>query len=262
MPEGPEIRIMSDFVNTKSKSKKFKAIYDVHKGNNAILSDTINNFELSSDFNGKELILNMNNGTKSTKYSIFMGMSGNWKFVTTKDWNDTKYVRMRLDTEDGNSLLLYGSYMGPKYREGGFTGVKRGPDIIKDYNEFKINILNSIRKPIFEKPICEVLLDQKYFNGIGNYLRSTILFYLDINPFMKAIDAIEEFPSILMMCNTIQDKAYKLNGGQLADWSNPFGLDNDEFDKWVFYKKGISCKDNTGRKFWYHPKWEKLCPYN
>jgi hypothetical protein len=44
---------------------------------------------------------------------------------------------MRLDTTDGHSLLLYGLYMGPKYKIGVFTGVKRGPDPTKNYRILK-----------------------------------------------------------------------------------------------------------------------------
>jgi len=260
MPEGPEIRIMSDFVNSNAKSKTFTTLYDVAKGNNAIDSGVISNFTLDADFNGKELILNMYSDV-DVKYSVFMGMSGNWKFVPTENWNETKYVRMRMDTTDGNSLLLYGSYMGPKYRVGGFTGVKRGPDIIKEFEEFENNVLSNLHRAVFDKPICEVLLDQKYFNGIGNYLRSTILYYLDINPFISTREAIETSP-VLQMCKDVQLKSYNLNGGQLSDWSNPFDTDYEEFKKWVFYKKGNSCKDATGRTFWYDPKWEEFCPYN
>jgi endonuclease VIII-like 1 len=41
---------------------------------------------------------------------------------------------------------------------------------------FSENVLVNIEKPVFNKPICEVLLNQKYFNGIGNYLRAEICY--------------------------------------------------------------------------------------
>jgi endonuclease VIII-like 1 len=151
--------------------------------------------------------------------------------------------------------------MGPKYKIGGFSGVKRGPDPTKNFEKFKQNIIDNLHKSTFNKPICEVLLNQEYFNGIGNYLRSTILYYLDVNPFLSASQIIKEYPQILNMCKDIPLKAYKLNGGQLSDWKNPFDSDYDEFKKWVFYQKGISCKDNIGRKFWFDEKWNQYCPY-
>ena len=40
-----------------------------------------------------------------------------------------------------------------------------------------------------------------------------------------------------------------------------FDTEYDEFQEWVFYKKGISCKDSTGRTFWFDEKWKDYCPY-
>jgi hypothetical protein len=84
---------------------------------------------------------------------------------------------------------------------------------------------------------------------------------LDVNPFEVGRKVIKENDKILSMCRDIPIKAYHLNGGQLQDWKNPFDTDYDEFQKWVFYKKGISCKDSTGRKFWFDEKWKDFCPY-
>lgn len=38
------------------------------------------------------------------------------------------------------------------------------------------NVLKNLDDKAFDKPICEALLNQKYFNGIGNYLRAEILY--------------------------------------------------------------------------------------
>jgi endonuclease VIII-like 1 len=261
MPEIAEVRIMSEYVNHYSEGKKFKKLYHVEKGNIPIDSELIEGFYVKSDSNGKELSLRVYHDVADLKFSVFMGMSGNWKWVPTEKWNDTKYIRMRLDSTDGYSLLLYGSYMGPKYRLGGFTGVKRGPDPTKEFDKFKKNIIDNLHNKVFDKPICESILDQKYFNGVGNYIRSTILYYLDVNPFESARKVITNNPEILDLCKDIPLKAYELNGGQLRDWSNPFSGDDVEFKKWVFYQKGLKVKDKTGRTFWFDPKWKDLCPY-
>ena len=118
-------------------------------------------------------------------------------------------------------------------------------------------ILNNLDKAIFKKPIYEALLEQEYFNGIGNYLRSTILYYLDENPFLDAKTVINQRPDILDLCKEIPLKSYNLNGGQLKDWKNPFITDSKEFEDWVFYQKGESLKDSNNRTFWYNKKWKQ-----
>lgn len=52
--------------------------------------------------------------------------------------------------------------------------------------------MDNLHKKAFGKPIMEVLMNQQYFNGIGNYLRAEILFRIgDLNPFISARDAIK-----------------------------------------------------------------------
>ncbi|CAL4252608.1 unnamed protein product, partial [Meganyctiphanes norvegica] len=58
----------------------------------------------------------------------------------------------------------------------GSWGKDRGPDPMWDYSAFREKIMNNLDAPVFKRPICEAMLDQAYFNGIGNYLRAEILF--------------------------------------------------------------------------------------
>ena len=253
MPELPELRIMSKFINHCSKDKKFTKAFHVKKGNIPQEFDNLCNFRINSKSIGKELILNLD----SLSIYVFMGMSGNWTYVSTDEWSRTKFVRLRIDDETGNSLLLYGGYMGPKYSvQYPFKGTKRGPDPVDDFDNFKYNILKNLKNKDFDKPIYEVLLNQKYFNGIGNYLRSTIIYYADINPFISGREAINQNESIIDMCRDVALTAYNFNGGQIKDWKNPFDGDSDEFDKWVFYQKGSSIKDSNNRTFWFDSKWK------
>ena len=43
----------------------------------------------------------------------------------------------------------------------------RGPCPMFDYDNFRQNIIDNLDEPAFKnKPICEVMLNQKYFNGM------------------------------------------------------------------------------------------------
>jgi endonuclease VIII-like 1 len=65
-------------------------------------------------------------------------------------------------------------------------GTDRGPDPVLEFKAFVANILDNLNRPVFDKEICEVLLEQKWFNGIGNYLRAEAMFRAAISPFVKA----------------------------------------------------------------------------
>merc|ERR1711997_347271 len=60
-----------------------------------------------------------------------------------------------------------------KWEINGEWGKDRGPDPISNYEDFRSNILNNLEDVAFNGPICETMLNQKYFNGIGNYLSMT-----------------------------------------------------------------------------------------
>ena len=264
MPELTEIKIMSDFINQKSINR-FKHAYHVAKGNIPTpfdKSELEHKFHLISESNGKELLLKTYNriGEEKTIH-VFMGMSGNWKYVPTEKWNETRFTRLRFDDETGNSLLLYGGFMGPKYSVGKpFSGTKRGPDPTKEFDKFKENVLSNLDKKVFDKPICEALLNQEYFNGIGAYLTAEIVGRLDINPFsdLKSFSTDELnklFDMILKCC----EESYKFGGGELRDWNNPFGP--SRIDEWIkFYnKKDICIKQKFGtRNIWIQNKWKTI----
>lgn len=258
MPELPEIKIMSDYINYHSKDRVFKKFYHVERGNIPIDLNLIENFKITSDSNGKELLLKMKSDNKQLNFSVFMGMSGNWMFVPTEIWHTRKFTRMRLDTVDGNSLLLYGIYMGPKYKLGGFTGVKRGPDPVKQFDVFKKNIIDNLDKSVFDKSICQVLLDQRYFNGIGAYLTAEIVGRLDINPFIsfKKLNS-DEIDGLLNMVLKCCNESYSFGGGELQDWRNPFGKNN--IRDWIkFYlNKELCYKQKFGnRNIWIQKKFK------
>ena len=122
-----------------------------------------------------------------------------------------------------------------------------------------MNVLKNLDKKVFDQPIHLVLMNQKYFNGIGNYLRAEILYRLpEVNPFMEAREVIDNCPKVLELCTTIPRKAYSLGGGQLKDWENPWKSDKEKFERFIkcYNNKNMGhIMDKNGRRFWFDPKW-------
>ena len=249
MPELAEVLIMKEFINEKSENKIFKDIFFIEKGNIQKNSNIINNFTINAISSGKDLKLILNNNERELKMSFFMGMSGNWKYVKTEEWNQTKYCRLRLDSYEGYSLLLFGGYLGPKYKVGDFNGVKRGPDPLKDYNNFRKNIINNINSKKLQKPLGESLLNQEFFNGVGAYLASEILGRTNINPHKKITElSHQEIEELIFTVNRCCSEAYEYGGAELKDWKNPSKESN--IDGWIcFYgKKDVCHKHKFGQR--------------
>jgi endonuclease VIII-like 1 len=146
-------------------------------------------------------------------------------------------------------------------------GDNRGPDPIYEYEAFRKHVLSSLEKNAFQHPICEVLLDQDYFNGIGNYLRAEILHRADVRPFERAKNVLEKLPleddgcnpkDILRLCKVIPEEAIQL------EFSYGAAEDKEKaFEEWLqcYQKDGASsCKDSGKRMIWWFGSAGPLLP--
>lgn len=271
MPEAGEIKIMSDFINQvvtydsffekieKSEVSKVKTDLDIFEGGV---------FTINAKSRGKELMIHMElvggdiNGSVTKNLMCTMGMSGNWIFMdgdSPKLEQAFKHGHLRIKTTRGNWLILYDPRRFAKWKwvDGWSRG--RGPCPLTEYEKFVEDIKTHFyTHKNFHQPLNEILMNQRWFNGVGNYLRSEIVYRLDINPFQSANqiskDELDELLKITHLC--IRD-AYELGGGQLKDWYNPNGVNGQTFNDWVkCYGKGESLVDGTGRRFWYDKKWK------
>ena len=134
-------------------------------------------------------------------------MSGHFKLTNTG--REPKHAHLKFYRHDGTTLSFVDVRRFGKWKLGETWGVNRGPDPTMEPEEFRMNILKNLDKKPFDQPIHLILMNQKYFNGIGNYLRAEILYRLPhVNPFMEAREVIEHCPKLLELCTEIPRKAY------------------------------------------------------
>ena len=119
--------------------------------------------------------------------------------------------------------------------------------------------MDNIDKKEFDKPIHLVMMNQKYFNGIGNYLRAEILYRVpEANPFKSAREVIQQHPEVLALCRELPLMAYVMGGGSIKDWKNPFGEEAvpEHFFQCYSNPTMSNLVDANGRRFWYDQKWD------
>jgi endonuclease VIII-like 1 len=162
-----------------------------------------------------------------------------------------------FDTEDGYTLCLVDFRRFSRWKESNQWSDNRGPCMLTEWDSFVQNLKDNSERKIFDKPIFELMLDQKYFNGCGNYLRAEILDRADMNPFMSSREAIKDI-GMLNLCRDIVVEAYQLGGGQLEQWTNPYLDDKVTFREWLqCYGKKEKIKDRSGRTFWFDKKFKQ-----
>lgn len=221
MPEGPEVYLNGQLVNEVCKGRFFGGkIVKSAVSKSCEITFTSAKYTISCETRGKELGLMLQcDADKDNKFRILFrfGMSGHFKFAPADD--EIKHAHLSFFTQDEPKMALH--FVDVR-RFGSWEvcdtwGVDRGPDPMFDYEKFRANILDNLSNKVFNKSICEVMLEQKFFNGVGNYLRSEIMYRAKVPPFTWARTVLEQVkdgtkksPDFLQLCHDVPKEVVNL----------------------------------------------------
>lgn len=300
MPEGPELHLASLYVNKMCDGVVFSGPVvksDVSKSPDVTF--TCESYRITAASRGKEVKLTLtpmksdDDGKRQPKGGqadrpmdiVFrFGMSGFFRFTSEDEIPKHAHLRFYTKEKPRRVLSFVDTRRFGSWQPNGTWQPDRGPCIMFEYKSFRENVLSNLSDRAFDRPICEVLLNQKYFNGIGNYLRAEILYRLNIPPFACARDTLEgleledgfengkplkkEFSNaktlgkaikkeikqekgdLLRLCHTVPLEVVSL-GGKGYD---PEKVDYSAFQAWLqcYYVDGMkSVRDHNGRTMWF-----------
>ena len=274
MPELSEVKIMSDFINSAAKEEGFFDTIvksEVSKINTELDPFGGAVFTVSSKSRGKELMLQLEMVGGDIKGAVVknllctMGMSGNWVYIRKNApqlEKAFKHSHLRLQSTRGNWLLLHDVRRFAKWKWVDTWGANRGPCPLTEYNQFAENLKTNWHKSKdFEKPLCELLMNQKWFNGVGAYIRSELLYITNFNPFIQANKlTLEDINLLIKTLHILFRETYQLNGGHDKQWYSQNTLNVKNFNSWFKCygnKNMIKIVDKKGRNLWFDKSWEK-----
>ncbi|XP_019731556.1 endonuclease 8-like 1 isoform X2 [Hippocampus comes] len=295
MPEGPELHLASLFVNKMCEGVLFSGpVRKSEVSKSPDVAFACEAYRISAASRGKEVKLTLtpikSDDTKAKEAQQPMdivfrfGMSGFFRF--TAEGELPKHAHLCFYSKEKPRRVL--SYVDARrfgsWQPHGTWQPDRGPCIMFEYKSFRENVVTHLSDRAFDRPICEVLLNQKYFNGIGNYLRAEILYRLKIPPFVPARTVLEglesedacedkkpvkndilnpkaartaqkiqvknESADLLRLCHTVPLEVIHL-GGKGYD---PEKADYSDFEAWLqcYYVDGMkSMRDHNGRTMWF-----------
>jgi len=284
MPEGPEIHMAARFINRVSALHSFtgKVVKSEVSVKNPDVKFEALSYTISAEARGKELKVFLEDKEKksnSLRVLFRFGMSGCFQLTSASSLPKHAHLRFFTPGKVGLALSFVDYRRFGRWEVEGEWGVDRGPDPINQYEAFRDNVLSNLEKPEFKKPICQVMLNQKYFNGIGNYLRAEVLYRLAVPPFAPAHEVLtpllektvkEEGPDLLQMCNQLMrevlDLPDYLNDDLSEEGSSRKGDNEDTyapFSAWLrcYSKEGMkNLRDGNGRTIWFQGPAGSLAP--
>jgi len=263
MPEGPEVKIASNYFNnffSSSKKISFEIITDYYHEKYSEVFNIINkNLKIFKPTYtvGKNIFLDL---SKNKIFNFHLGMTGGWSNTKVKHChfrvhNNNDEIFFRDVRKFGKMRIITKNHFNEKFNS--------LYDLLNDSYCIKSH-LSFLEKTNFKKSICSIIMDQKYFPGVGNYIKSEGLYISKIHPEEKW-EKLNTKKKELLITNLqkVMLDSYKSGGAELKDFKNPFN--QSEF-KLKIYGKKYTEKNNPVtplttsdfRKSWLCEKSQKL----
>ena len=248
MPEGPEIRREADRIGRTLRGgpavEVWFAFSHLQKWSALLRGVEIRAVESR----GKAMLIRFANGVNIYSHNQ---LYGRWFVKPRGDLPRTnRQLRLAVHT-DGHSALLYSASEIEVLHDdelGGHPFLARlGPDVLSERVQ-PTDIEALLVDPQFRRrSLGALLLDQGFVSGLGNYLRSEILFVAGLDPSMRPVDLQDHQRSELAHAITeIARRAYRLAGvtNEPSDVRRlkAEGLSRREYRHFVFGRGGQPCR--------------------
>lgn len=301
MPEGPEVRRVTDKLRSRLKGRTLLWI-DILPNNKytnnltqwwgqfgALFPSTC----LEIICRGKQIFFFFEN---QIAFYGGLGMFGHWFYFTSKDeisnkalqkyTSEKNHARFALHFGKSSGLLDMSDtviWYDDTQSQGNFTittwsdAVEKmkeiGPDLLATSSPFRDihpAVQPSLPQFFFERvtlelfsdglreprrsqiALCKFLMEQKYFSGIGNYLKSEILYRARLNPF-RLVSTLtdDEISRLYGNCLTTIQQAYQSGGLTHGTFLDP-DMEKGTFPVFVYKRAGE--KDPHGFTIVFIPK--------
>ena len=195
MPELAELKFTADYVNQVSEGTEYVSVNKNPEHKCEDLDIPFKSYRIKAESKGKEMVLAIlvNNSDQIIPIRMTMGMSGYFKL--TNSGQEPKHSHLKFNRKDGTTLSFVDVRRFGKWKQGLWWNDTRGEDPTTSFDSFWKDIMTNLTSRAFKKPLYEVLMNQKYFNGIGNYLRAEIIYRAgNVDPFLPAAWQLVKYP--------------------------------------------------------------------
>ncbi|MGD1849793.1 MAG: endonuclease VIII [Cyanophyceae cyanobacterium] len=249
MPEGPEIRRAADRIEQAIAGPLIEDVQFAFEHLQPYESELIGQRVLEVETRGKAMLTHFDNGLSIYSHNQLYGV---WMIRPKGHFPQTRrQLRLAIHGDEKMALL----YSASSIEVLGQEGIKNhsflrgiGPDVMNKATQ-KQTLKRRLSKQLEKhkrRRLCGLLLDQKVVCGIGNYLRSEILFLAGVHPSRRPVDCTESQLKLLAkLMISVPEQAYKTGGItndlKRAETLKAQGAPKSQYRHWVFGRKNQSC---------------------
>ena len=268
MPEGPEIwrsaQNLSDALKDRQVEQISFAFSELQQFESKLADQTITSVEPK----GKAIITSFSGGLSMYSHNQ---LYGKW-YVRERDDKPKTNRQLRVAIHnDEHSAYLYSAsdieiLSHEKIKEHDYVK-KLGPDVVHPGTSFQ-DVLSQYNDERYQnRKITTLLLDQGFLSGVGNYLRSEILFYANAFPFLKLKEYSPETKERLAKASVdLSKRSFETRGitndPEIVEALKREKAKRSEYRHFVYgrtgkrcFKCGTNIKEDTtgGRKVYFCP---------
>lgn len=247
MPEGPEIRRTADALQQQIGGKRLDGVWFAFP-ELASQAASLRGREVTAvDSWGKALLIHFDDDRVLYSHNQLYGV---WKYHDEeREPGTNRSLRARL-TAQGRSASLYSAsdislWQADRLEEHPFLS-RLGPDLLT-HDVSVESIIERLETPRFKRRgLGGLLLDQSLFAGIGNYLRSEILFFAGLSYRRRSMDlTTHQRDHLARTILAVIERAYHQKGITNRDsWARAARKQGESRQQWrfaVFQRDGLPC---------------------
>lgn len=273
MPEGPEVKIAADRIAKAIANQPIKEIFFAFE-HLKLYEEILAKWLITRvDTQGKGMLIRFNNGLSIYSHNQ---LYGKWVIKQAYDYPDTKrQLRLAIHSQKKSALLYSASdievltedaiAIHPFLSRLGLDVLDRKTTVSK----IEARLLN----PSFQRRrFTSLFLDQHFLAGLGNYLRSEILFVARVHPRLRPLDCNPSQISTLAKATLkVTQQSYQTEGItndlKLVQALKEQGYHRQDYRHWVFNREERPCyvcnssiiKDvSGGRRYYFCPHCQKV----
>jgi endonuclease-8 len=247
MPEGPEIWRAADQINNAVAGKEitdlFFAFDDLKKYEDQLKGLKVN----SVTPRGKAIITSFENELNLYSHNQLYG-----KWMISKDGKEpdtNRSLRVAIHTEDASAFLFSASeveFLKDNEIESHPYIKKLGPDVVDPNTTYEVVLERYEDEKFRNRKLATLLLDQGFLSGVGNYLRSEILFCAKVDPEFRPKDCTDQqIEDLAHYSLELSRRSYKTGGTttapELVEALKREGASRKKYRHYAYGRTGNPC---------------------